>query len=99
MSGADALRRAAAGTLLASFPGAVLPSWLARRVEGGLGGVCLYGSNRDADVPRVAALLHGLRRGVVVAVDEEGGDVTRLEARTGSSLPGNAAWGRSTTSR
>jgi beta-N-acetylhexosaminidase len=88
-----ALRRAAAGTLLASFPGADVPGWLARRVEGGLGGVCLYGSNRDADVPAVAAALHGLREHVVVALDEEGGDVTRLEARTGSSLPGNAALG------
>jgi beta-N-acetylhexosaminidase len=30
---------------------------------------------------------------VVVAIDEEGGDVTRLEAPTGSSYPGNAALG------
>jgi beta-N-acetylhexosaminidase len=30
---------------------------------------------------------------VVVALDEEGGDVTRLEATTGSSVPGNAALG------
>jgi beta-N-acetylhexosaminidase len=91
MSGA--LARAAAGTLLASFPGPALPAWLSRRVEGGLGGVCLYGSNRDADVADVAATLHGVRPGLVVAVDEEGGDVTRLEARTGSSLAGNAALG------
>jgi len=87
------LRRAAAGTLLASFPGAKVPGWLLRRVAGGLGGVCLYGSNRRADPTAVAALLHGARHGVVVALDEEGGDVTRIEATTGSSLPGNAALG------
>jgi len=90
------LRRAAAGTLLASFAGPArpsLPPWLARRVDEGLGGVCLYGSNRGADVPAVAGALHGARAGVVVALDEEGGDVTRLAAATGSSLPGNAALG------
>ena len=87
------LRQAAAGTLLASFPGPSVPGWLLRRVEGGLGGVCLYGSNRHADVGSVAALLHGARPSVVVAADEEGGDVTRIEATTGSSLPGNAALG------
>ena len=87
------LRRAAAGTLLASFPGPSVPGWLLRRVEDGLGGVCLYGSNRHADIGAVAALLHGARPSVVVAADEEGGDVTRIEATTGSSLPGNAALG------
>ena len=53
------LRRLALGTLLASFPGAEVPSWLWRSAGAGLGGVCLYGSNRDADVAAVAA---GLRR-------------------------------------
>jgi beta-N-acetylhexosaminidase len=90
---AAAVRRPALGTLLASFPGPEVPAWLARRVEGGLGGVCLYGSNRDADLPAVTAALHGARPPVVVALDEEGGDVTRIEAATGSSLPGNAALG------
>jgi beta-N-acetylhexosaminidase len=87
------LRRAAAGTLLSSFPGAGVPSWLWRHVDAGLGGVCLYGSNRGADVGAVAAALHDMRPEVVVALDEEGGDVTRLEAATGSSMPGNAALG------
>ena len=44
--------------------------------------MCLYGSNRDADVAAVAAGLHAVRSDVVVALDEEGGDVTRLEAAT-----------------
>jgi beta-N-acetylhexosaminidase len=89
----DALRRAAAATLLASFPGDRVPVWLLDRIAGGLGGVCLYGSNRSADLPAVTATVHDARPNVLVALDEEGGDVTRLEADTGSSVPGNAALG------
>jgi beta-N-acetylhexosaminidase len=45
---------------------------------------------RDSEqVARLTASLPGL----LVAVDEEGGDVTRLEAATGSSYPGNLALG------
>jgi beta-N-acetylhexosaminidase len=90
---ADALGRAAAAALLASFPGERVPAWLLDRVAGGLGGVCLYGSNRGADVAAPASTIHDARPGVLVALDEEGGDVTRLEAATGSSVPGNAALG------
>jgi beta-N-acetylhexosaminidase len=89
----SALRRAARGTLLASFAGPSLPGWLVRQAEAGLGGVCLYGSNRHAGIAALAAALHAARPGLVVALDEEGGDVTRIEATTGSSLPGNAALG------
>ena len=89
----DALQRAATATLLASFPGDRVPAWLLDRIAGGLGGVCLYGSNRGADLPAVAATVHDTRSDVLVALDEEGGDVTRLEAATGSSVPGNAALG------
>ena len=42
--------------------------------------------------------LHSGGEDLLVAIDEEGGDVTRLEAATGSSYPGNAALGASTTS-
>ena len=89
----EALSRAAAATLLASFPGDRVPPWLLDRIAGGLGGVCLYGSNRGADPSAVAATIHDARHGVLVALDEEGGDVTRLEAAAGSSVPGNAALG------
>jgi beta-N-acetylhexosaminidase len=89
----DEVRRAAAATLLASFRGDRMPAWLLDRVAGGLGGVCLYGSNRGADLPAVARAVHDQRPDVLVALDEEGGDVTRLEASSGSSVPGNAALG------
>jgi N,N'-diacetylchitobiose transport system permease protein len=58
-----------------------------------LGGICLYGSNARADVATLTSVLHDVRPSLVVALDEEGGDVTRLEAATGSSVPGNAALG------
>jgi beta-N-acetylhexosaminidase len=85
----------AARCLLPGFAGLEPPDELLRWVERGLGGVVLFGRNiRDA--AQVAALttrLHEVRPGLVVATDEEGGDVTRLEAATGSSSPGNLALG------
>ena len=49
---------------------------------------------RDPEqVARLVDALRAERPDVVVAIDEEGGDVTRLEAPTGSSYPGNLALG------
>ena len=89
------LSRLAAATLLASFNGPDVPGWVRRRVDEGLGGVCLFGSNLTGveSAAAVSAVLHGVRPSVLVATDEEGGDVTRIEARNGSSVPGNAALG------
>ncbi|WP_197679183.1 glycoside hydrolase family 3 protein [Auraticoccus monumenti] len=86
--------RAALGVLMASFPGTELPGWLTPAVSG-LGGVCLFGENVP-DLPTARRLcdeLHTLAPGTVVLVDEEGGNVTRLQAAEGSDLPGNAALG------
>jgi beta-N-acetylhexosaminidase len=89
------LERLAAATLLPGFAGLEPPDWLRRRLADGLGGVVLFARNvRDAE--QVAALTGALRAeraDVIVATDEEGGDVTRLEANTGSSYPGNRALG------
>lgn len=78
------LERLALGTLLPGFRGTTPPDWVRRAVEDGLGGVVLFADN----VPFAGGL-----GDVVVAIDEEGGDVTRLEAHTGSSYPGNLALG------
>ncbi len=77
------------------FEGGRAPDWLLRRLETGLGGVALFGRNiEDVDqLARLTAQLHGVNPAALVAVDEEGGDVTRLEYRTGSSWPGNLALG------
>lgn len=83
------------GCLLARFPGASPPDWLRRWLDYGLGGVVLFAGN-IAGPEELAALVADLRShnpAVLIAADEEGGIVTRLEARTGSSYPGNAALG------
>lgn len=91
----DELARQAATCLLASFPGHEAPEWVRRWAERGLGGVVLFADNvRDGEqVAALTAALRAERPELVVAIDEEGGDVTRLEARSGSSYPGNLALG------
>jgi beta-N-acetylhexosaminidase len=92
---ADGLQRLALACLLPGFEGSAPPDWLRRRVAQGLGGVVLFSRNvaGQAQLARLGAALRAERPTVLVAVDEEGGDVTRLEAATGSSYPGNLALG------
>ena len=68
----------------------------ARLAERGLGGLTLFSYNvRDRDQLRaLAASLPGL----LLTIDEEGGDVTRLEWERGSSTPATSHWASSTTS-
>ena len=87
------LRRLAAATLLVSFPGPTVPDWVSRLADGGLGGVCLFAGNVGDGGWTVPSRLRAIRDDLVVAIDEEGGDVTRLEAAAGSSVPGAAALG------
>ena len=91
----DELTALAARVVMASFPGAVLPDWMRRRLGDGLGSVCLFGSNVDgpAQVADLTTAIHAAGSEVLTATDEEGGDVTRLHRRTGSPHPGNAALG------
>jgi beta-N-acetylhexosaminidase len=91
----DELSRAAAACLFPGFEGVAAPDWLLSWVENGLGGVVLFARNIESR-RQVGALTRALRNAgenLLVATDEEGGDVTRLEARTGSSYPGNWALG------
>ncbi len=81
--------------VLARFPGTVVPDWLLRWLDDGLGGVVLFAGNiaGPGQLRSLTAQLRGRRPDLLIAVDEEGGDITRLEARTGSSYPGNLALG------
>ena len=83
------VERLAAGCLLPSFPGHEVPDWVLRRLEGGLGGITLFAYNVGSPA-QLAALTARLREAgdVLVGIDEEGGDVTRLEADTGQLVPG-----------
>jgi beta-N-acetylhexosaminidase len=89
------LRGLALRTLLPAFPGTLPPEWALRLAREGLGGFALFGYN-IADADQIAALtaeLRSARPDVIVATDEEGGDVTRLCYAHGSPYPGNAALG------
>ncbi|WP_419997707.1 glycoside hydrolase family 3 protein [Streptomyces boninensis] len=85
----------ALAVLQPSFAGTEPPEWVLRLLGEGLTGVGLFGRNvQDPEqVSRLTERLRAERPEVLVAMDEEGGDVTRLEVRQGSSFPGNLALG------
>jgi beta-N-acetylhexosaminidase len=85
----------AAACLLPGFDGLEAPDELLRWIDRGLGGVVLFGKNiRDREqLGRLTARLGAERPALLIATDEEGGDVTRLEAATGSSYPSHLALG------
>ncbi|MDQ0031644.1 glycoside hydrolase family 3 protein [Arthrobacter bambusae] len=90
------LRRLAAGTLMPGFTGIAVPVWILEAYDAGLAAVCIYGTNVASPV-QLRELCAGLRAhspNTLIAVDEEGGDVTRLHYLTGSTQPGNAVLGR-----
>lgn len=85
----------AAAVLQPGFVGTTAPDWVRRWLGDGLGGVALFARNVEspAQVAALTAQLRAERPDVIVAIDEEAGDVTRLESRHGSSRPGNLALG------
>ncbi|KQM82826.1 glycoside hydrolase family 3 protein [Agromyces sp. Leaf222] len=90
------LRRDIHTTLLPGFAGTTAPEWLLGRLRDGLGGVCVFGPN-IVDAEQLRTLNASLREAnplAVVAIDEEGGDVTRLFYDRGAPYPGNAVLGR-----
>ena len=89
------VEQAALRCLLPGFIGTEAPEWVLRRAAEGLGGVCLYARNITSpeQLASLCRQLHAENPGLIVSIDEEGGDVTRLEAATGSSYPGNLALG------
>ncbi|MGW7414108.1 glycoside hydrolase family 3 protein [Streptomyces sp. NPDC054863] len=91
----DTLTRDALAVLQPGFHGTAAPDWLLRSVGEGLSSVGLFGRNiaSPGQLAALTAQLRAERDDVLVAIDEEGGDVTRLEVRGGSSFPGNLALG------
>ncbi|MEP9363227.1 glycoside hydrolase family 3 N-terminal domain-containing protein [Nocardioides sp. CN2-186] len=81
---------------LPAFAGTTLPGDYAALLAEGLGGICYFGSNTADGPGAVAALSAAILAAnprAVIAVDEEGGDVTRLHAMDGSPVLGPAALG------
>jgi beta-N-acetylhexosaminidase len=88
--------RLALRVLLPSFPGTVVDDDALVLLEEGLGGLCLFGSNTADGPDAVAAYVDRARKAsptAVIAIDEEGGDVTRLHASSGSPFLGAGALG------
>jgi len=81
---------------LPAFAGTTLPDDYADLLAEGLGGVCYFGSNTADGLWPVVELSTAIKAAnprAVIAVDEEGGDVTRLHALDGSPVLGPAALG------
>jgi beta-N-acetylhexosaminidase len=89
------LERLAATCLLPSFPGVDVPDWVRRFLDRGGASVLFFAYNvpTPGDLAALAGALRAEREDVLLAIDEEGGDVTRLEWREGSSYPSAAGLG------
>ncbi|QKW27276.1 glycoside hydrolase family 3 protein [Streptomyces seoulensis] len=94
-TGPDTLTRDALAVLQPGFDGTTAPDWVRRRLGEGLASVALFGRNvvTEEQVTALTGQLRAERDDLLVAIDEESGDVTRLDVRTGSSFPGNHALG------
>ncbi len=91
------LARLINSVILPGFVGTTVPGWLAAALQNGLAGVVYFGHNIDPDSPaQVAELSAAIRAAnphAVIGVDEEGGNVTRLQSRDGSTIPGAGVLG------
>ncbi|WP_231580850.1 MULTISPECIES: hypothetical protein [unclassified Leucobacter] len=97
---AEGLRAEVRATLMPGFPGLEAPEWIRDALRDGLHSVCIYGENvRDADQLRaLGRSLREARPDALVAIDEEGGEVTRLHYVDGAPYPGPRSSAASTTS-
>jgi beta-N-acetylhexosaminidase len=89
------MSEAAARCIFPSFSGTVVPDWVKRFLAAGGGGIVLFAYNipsREA-LAELCTALRAEREDVLLALDEEGGDVTRLEWGSGSSYPSAAGLG------
>jgi beta-N-acetylhexosaminidase len=94
-SGIDpGLAALADAVLIPPFTGTTPPPWILQALERGLAGVTLFGPNVVGDTAALSAALRSAAAvEPVIAIDEEGGDVTRVAYAEGSPYPGNAALG------
>jgi beta-N-acetylhexosaminidase len=90
------LHRAALGVVMPGFVGTRMPDWLGSRLAAGLAGAWIFAHNVESaeQVRTLTGQIHAQAGRALVASDEEGGTVTRLEHRSGSSWPGHGALGR-----
>jgi beta-N-acetylhexosaminidase len=89
------LRRLALRTVLPAFAGHEVPAWVAELISEGVAGFVIFGYNivNPAQLTALTGQLRASRSDLLLSIDEEGGDVTRLAHADGSPYPGNAALG------
>ncbi|MER7181726.1 glycoside hydrolase family 3 protein [Streptomyces hyaluromycini] len=89
------LRRLARSVLQPGFVGTEAPEWVLREIADGLASVVLFSRNivTPEQVARLTGQLRAENPELIIAIDEEAGDVTRIESATGSTRPGNFALG------
>lgn len=89
----DELERLANAVLWPGFLGTEAPQWLVAELEAGLAGVVYFGQNIGDELSELSARILRANPDALIGIDEEGGNVTRLESATGSTLPGAAQLG------
>ncbi|MEI6845217.1 MAG: glycoside hydrolase family 3 N-terminal domain-containing protein [Actinomycetes bacterium] len=90
------IKRDILSTFSPSFGGTTVPDWIKPFLEEGLGSITLFASNTPT-FEATGNLIRELRSyapNLIVAIDEEGGDVTRLFVREGSPYSTPALLGR-----
>lgn len=92
---ADEITTLANRCLLPGLAGPVLDDATRRWLDEGLGGLVLFARNivSPEQLGDLTRAIHDAGTNVLVAADEEGGDVTRLHHAGGSTTPGNLALG------
>jgi beta-N-acetylhexosaminidase len=83
-------------TFSPGFGGPNIPEWLKPWLENGLGSVTLFASNTPnfEAAKNLITELRNYNPEILIAIDEEGGDVTRLFVREGSKYPTPALLGQ-----
>ena len=92
----DQLDRAILAHFSPGFGGIEIPDWLMPYLENGLGGITLFSSNTPS-IEVATDLIEKMKSiapDLIVSIDEEGGDVTRLYVPEGSPFPTPALLGR-----
>lgn len=90
------LLREVNGVIWPGFLGSSVPDWLNDALSDGLAGVVYFRQNIESaeQLKDLSAQIRTLNPSAIIGVDEEGGNVTRLQTEHGSQLPGAAVLGR-----
>ena len=89
----DELVRLANAVLWPGFLGTEAPDWLLAELRDGLAGAVYFSQNVGNGLPALSDEILRANPDALIGIDEEGGNVTRLESAAGSTLPGAAQLG------